>query len=93
MSEIGHNGHLKAFIDRIETVEEHKAGLTADIKEIYSEAKSAGYDPKILRKVIALRRQDAAKRAEQEALIETYLAAIGDLKDTPLGQAAISKIA
>lgn len=93
MSEIGHNGHLKAFIDRIERVEDERKALGEDLKEIYSEVKSAGYDPKILRKVIALRRQDAAKLAEQEALIETYLAAIGDLKDTPLGQAAISKIA
>ena len=93
MSEIGHNGHLKAFIERIERVEAERKDLGDDLKEIYKEAVSSGYDAKILRKVIALRRQDAAKLAEQEALIETYLAAIGDLKDTPLGQAAISKIA
>lgn len=93
----GHNsggiseGRLKSFIQRVERLEEEKKGLGQDIREVYSEAKSAGYDPKIMRKVVALRRLDAADRAEQEALIETYLEALGDLKDTPLGQSAISR--
>jgi uncharacterized protein (UPF0335 family) len=92
MSDLGHNGHLQAFFDRIERLEAEKAALSEDIKEVYSEAKSAGYDPKIMRKVIALRKMDAAKRQEQEALMEVYMNALGMLADTPLGQAALKTV-
>ena len=68
---------LKSFIERIERLEEEKAGLSADIKDIYGEAKAVGFDPKIMRKVIRLRKLDEAKRSEEEMLIETYKSAIG----------------
>jgi uncharacterized protein (UPF0335 family) len=67
---------LKAFIARIERLEEDKANVMADIKEVYAEAKSSGYDTKILRKVIALRKIDRLERQETEALLELYLGAV-----------------
>ncbi len=70
-------GKLKSFIERIERLEEDKAGVAADLKEVYSEAKSEGYDVKIMRRVVRIRRQDDAKRSEEEALLEAYLSAIG----------------
>jgi uncharacterized protein (UPF0335 family) len=86
------NNQLNSFINRIEKCQDEADIIKADIKEIYSEAKAFGYDPKIMRKVIALRRQDADKREEEQALIDTYLAALGDLADTPLGQASIDAL-
>ncbi len=68
---------LKSFIQRIERLEEEKKAMGADIREVYSEAKSSGFDTKIMRKVIALRRLDAAERQEQEALMQVYIDAIG----------------
>jgi len=69
---------LKQFVARIERLEEEKAALAADIKEVYAEAKSFGYDTKVLRKVISLRKQDRHEREEQEALLELYLGAVGE---------------
>lgn len=95
MTTIGHNGvnseHLRAFIERIENLEEAKAAIAEDIKEVYSEAKGAGYDVKMMRKVVSLRKMDAAKRAEEQAILDLYLEALGDLKDLPLGQAAVAR--
>jgi uncharacterized protein (UPF0335 family) len=68
---------LKSFIERIERLEEEKKAMGADIREVYSEAKSSGFDTKIMRKVIALRRMEPADRAEQEALMQVYIDAIG----------------
>lgn len=68
---------LKAFIERIERLEEEKAALAEDIKEIYAEAKSTGFDTKTMRKLIRLRKMDSEKRQEEDALLETYKAAIG----------------
>lgn len=68
---------LKAFIQRIERLEEEKKATGGDIREVFSEAKSSGFDVKIMRKVIALRRLDTAERQEQEALLQVYLDAIG----------------
>lgn len=82
---------LKQFIDRIERLEEEKAGIAGDIKEVYSEAKGRGYDVKILRKVIALRRMDPQQRREEEETLDLYLSALGMLADTPLGQAAVER--
>lgn len=80
---IGHNSEagrdLIAVIERIERAEEEKADIAQDIKEIYVEAKSKGYDTKTIRKVVRLRKMDAAKRQEEEALLETYLQACGML--------------
>ena len=70
-------GQLKAFIERIERLEEEKRAIAEDIKEVFSEAKGQGYDVKALRKIIALRRQDADERREAEAILETYLNALG----------------
>ena len=70
---------LKAIIERIERLEEDKAAVANDLKEVYAEAKGNGFDTKILRKVIRLRKQDKAKRQEEEALIDLYLSAIGGL--------------
>lgn len=68
---------LKSFIERIERLEEEKKAMSADVREVYSEAKSSGFDTKIMRKVISLRRLDAAERQEQEALLQVYIDAIG----------------
>jgi uncharacterized protein (UPF0335 family) len=70
-------GQLKALVERIERLEEEKKTITGDIKEVYGEAKANGFDTKILRKVISLRKKDTSERAEEEALIDTYLAALG----------------
>ncbi|MCZ8259207.1 MAG: DUF2312 domain-containing protein [Beijerinckiaceae bacterium] len=70
-------GQLKAFIERIERLEEEKRQIADDVKDVYAEAKANGFDAKILRKIISLRRQDADERREQEELLETYLRALG----------------
>lgn len=68
---------IKAFVGRIERLEEEKATIAADIKDVYSEAKSNGLDTSILKKVISIRKMDADDRAEQEAILDLYLAALG----------------
>jgi uncharacterized protein (UPF0335 family) len=70
---------LKSIIERIERLEEDKAAISNDLKEVYLEAKGNGFDVKVLRKVVRLRKQDKAKRLEEEALIDLYLSAIGGL--------------
>ncbi len=72
-------GKLKSLIERIERLEEDKAAVAADLKEVFGEAKGEGFDTKIMRKVVRLRKQDKAKRQEEEALIDLYLSAIGGL--------------
>lgn len=68
---------LRSFIERIERLEEEKAALAADIREIYAEAKGVGFDPKIMRQVIKLRKLDTAELQEQDALLDTYKHALG----------------
>lgn len=85
------NNQIKAIVERIEKMEEEKLAITTDISEIYKEAKSNGFDVKTLRKIVALRKKDASKLAEEEAIMEVYMAALGMLADTPLGQAAIAR--
>ncbi|MCA0255269.1 MAG: DUF2312 domain-containing protein [Proteobacteria bacterium] len=68
---------LRAFIERIERLEEEKKTIADDIKDVYAEAKGTGFDTKILKKVIALRKKDEQERLEEEAILETYLAALG----------------
>ena len=68
---------LKSVVERIERLEEEKAALTADIREVYSEAKGNGFDTKIIRQVVRLRKLDRADRQEQEAILDLYLAALG----------------
>ena len=69
---------LKNTVERIERLEEEKKTISDDIKEVYAEAKGNGYDVKVLRKVIALRKRDRDERAEEEALIDLYLQAVGE---------------
>jgi uncharacterized protein (UPF0335 family) len=71
-------GQLHALIQRIERLEEEKTAMAADIREIYAEAKSSGFDPKIMRQVVRLRKMEASDRAEQEALLDLYLHALGE---------------
>ena len=68
---------LRAFIERIERLEEEKQALADDIKDVYAEAKATGYDTKILKQVVKIRKQDTAERQEQEALLDLYLSALG----------------
>jgi uncharacterized protein (UPF0335 family) len=68
---------LKAFIERIERLEEEKKALSDDIKDVYGEAKGTGFDTKIIRKIVALRKRDHAERKEEEAIMELYLEALG----------------
>ena len=70
-------GQLKAFVERIERLEEEKKTIADDIKDVYAEAKGNVYDIKILRKIISLRKQDKDKRREEEEILDLYLAALG----------------
>lgn len=67
---------LRNFILRIERLEEDKKGIADDIKEVYGEAKGEGFDVKVLRKVVALRKKDPEERAEEDELLELYMSAI-----------------
>ena len=68
---------IRAFIERIERMEEEKKAIADDIKEIYAEAKGNGFDTKVLRQIVRIRKQDHAERMEQEALLELYMTALG----------------
>ncbi|WP_419908708.1 DUF2312 domain-containing protein [Hoeflea sp.] len=74
---------LRAFVERIERLEEEKKTVADDIKEVYGEAKSMGFDTKVLRKVISIRKQDQDERMEQEAVLDTYLHALGMAEAPP----------
>lgn len=69
-------GHLRSIVERIERLEEDKAAISADIKEVYAEAKSTGFDPKIIRLLIRLRKKEPAERAEEEAILSLYESAL-----------------
>jgi len=68
---------LRSFIERVERLEEERATIAVDIREVYAEAKAVGFDPKIMRQIVRLRKMESADRQEQEALLETYKAALG----------------
>lgn len=85
------NNMLESLVQRIERLEDEKAVIGADIKDVYAEAKSNGFDVKILRKIVSMRKQDQHARQTEQAVIETYMQALGMLADTPLGQAAIER--
>lgn len=88
MSEIGHNsgdvlnrtaqGQLRSLVERVERLEQEKAEIADQIKEVFAEARGNGFDVKVLRSVIRLRKQDRAKRQEEEAVRELYLSALGE---------------
>jgi len=82
MSEIGHNSavagdELRQFIERVERLEDEKSTLALDIREVYAEAKGMGFDKKAIRKIIAIRKQDADKRREEQAVLQLYAEALG----------------
>lgn len=94
---IGHNSgstsfakaQLAAVVERIEHLEAEKAALSEDIKEVYAEAKGNGFDTKTLRRLVRERKKNATQRAEEQAMLDLYMSAIGMLGDTPLGQAGL----
>jgi uncharacterized protein (UPF0335 family) len=68
---------LRLFIERIERLEEEKKGIADDVRDVYAEAKSQGFDPKTMRTIVRLRKMDKSARQEMEALLDTYKAALG----------------
>lgn len=76
MSEVN-AGHLRVFIERIERLEEEKRAIGDDITDVYAEAKGTGFDPKVMRKLISLRRLDKTKRDEEEEILDLYMSALG----------------
>ena len=70
-------GQLRSLIERIERLEEEKAALTSDIREVYAEAKGTGFDTKIMRQVVRMRKLDKADRQEMEAVLDLYMSALG----------------
>lgn len=68
---------LRLLIERVERLEEEKKGISDDIKDVYAEAKAVGYDPKIMKQIVRLRKKSKEAREEEEALLETYMAALG----------------
>lgn len=93
MTEVGNNTakDLQSLIERIENMEADKKTISEDIKDVYSEAKGRGYDTAAIKEIVKMRREDAEKRRTREAIVDTYLAALGQLADTPLGRAAIAR--
>jgi uncharacterized protein (UPF0335 family) len=85
------NDQLKAFVERIERLEEEKKATSDDIRDVYAEAKGNGFDVKALRTIVRLRKMDADQRREQEAILETYKEALGMIFDLPLGQSALKR--
>ena len=79
MSEVGGvaGDRLRSFIERIERLEEERVTIAVDIREVYAEAKASGFDPKIMRQVVKLRKMESADRQEQEAILEVYKEALG----------------
>jgi uncharacterized protein (UPF0335 family) len=72
-------GQLRSIVERVERLETEKAEIAEQIKEVFAEAKGNGFDVKVLRKVIRIRKQDRAKRMEEEAILDLYLSAIGEI--------------
>lgn len=97
MTEIGHNvadDRLRLLIERIERLEEEKKGLADDIRDIYAEAKAVGYESKIMRQIVRLRKMKPDDRREMEMVLDTYKAALGmDFIGTPLGEATLRRVA
>ena len=71
--------HLKAFVERVERLEEEKKTISDDIRDVYTEAKANGFDTKALRAIVRMRKEDADERREHEAVLETYMHALGML--------------
>ncbi len=93
----GHNANaaderLRLLIERVERLEEEKKNIADDIKDVYAEAKAVGYDAKIMRQIVRLRKMKPDDRAEMEMILDTYKAALGMLVGTPLGDATLERI-
>jgi uncharacterized protein (UPF0335 family) len=73
MTDVINTGRLQSFMERLERLDDDKSAVSADMKEVFAEAKSEGYDAKIMRKVLKLIKQDKAKRQEEQTLVELYL--------------------
>ncbi|MEP2977982.1 MAG: DUF2312 domain-containing protein [Lentilitoribacter sp.] len=78
-------GQLRSFVERIERLNEEKQTIADDIKEVFGELKAMGYDAKTVRRIIQIRKQDQNERMEQEAVLDTYLAALGMLPQDDFG--------
>lgn len=72
-------GRLRSIIERLERLSEDKEAVLIDMKEVFAEAKGEGFDVKVLRKVLAIRKQDRAKRQEEEAILDLYLSTLGEV--------------
>jgi uncharacterized protein (UPF0335 family) len=70
-------GRLRSFVERIEKLEEEKRAIADDIKDVYAESKGVGYDAKVIRKIVSMRKQDKHKRKEEEEILDLYLSALG----------------
>lgn len=92
---LGHNSgdgeRLKSFIDRLEFIQNEIDEKKDDLKDVMTEAKSSGLDVSVIREILKIRKQDAQKRAEREAILELYLHSLGMLADLPLGQSAVAR--
>ncbi len=80
MSDAGHNSaddRLRLLVERVERLEEEKQGIADDVKDVYLEAKAVGYDPKIMREIVKLRKMKPDDRAEREMILDTYKKALG----------------
>jgi len=86
------NDQLKSYVERIEKLEEEKASVAQDIKDVYTESKLSGFDAKIIKQIVALRKKDQEKVKEEQAMIALYMEELGMLADTPLGQAALKTV-
>jgi uncharacterized protein (UPF0335 family) len=91
----GHNSldkdRLRSLVERVENLEQEKAELTSDIRDVYREAKGQGFDVRAIRTIIKLRKQDQTERREREDLVAEYMAALGDYASTPLGASAVAR--
>lgn len=91
MSNMVDSAQLRSFLERIEKLEAEKKAIAEDIGEVYKEIKSNGFDAKVIRAIVARRKQDKAKREEFEEILGLYLSALGELSDTPLGRSAVER--
>lgn len=85
-----HN-QLRDIVARIERLEDEKKVISADVREVFAEAKANGFDTKIIRQLIAIRKKEPKVREEEQSVLEVYMSALGMLSDTPLGQAALKR--
>lgn len=91
MARKGSNSALRNLVERVERLEDERKEIAGQITEVYGEAKAQGFDAKTMRRLIQLRKKPQAEREEEEALLETYMAELGMLAGTPLGEAALAR--